>query len=285
MLECVINVSEGRRLDVVELIARNGGRELLDLHTDADHHRSVITVVGESAARAVTTAAVLALDLRDHTGVHPRLGVVDVVPFVPFDSAPLDSAPLASAPLASAPLASAALAPAREARDRFGEWLAAELGVPSFRYGPERSLPEVRRRAFVDLAPDFGPAQPHPTAGATALGARPVLVAYNVWLTNDDLEEARRVATAVRGPHVRALGLPVAGRVQVSMNLIDPDVVGPDAAYDAVAARAPVERAELVGLIPATVLDRIPPDRWAQLDLSMDRTIESRLAASGIDAD
>lgn len=262
MLECVINVSEGTQLATVDVIARNAGDHLLDLHTDRDHNRSVLTLVGEAAARAVTTAAVLALDVTHHRGVHPRLGAVDVVPFVPLGAATLDEAVVA--------------------RDRFAGWLAAELGVPCFLYGPERSLPEVRRRAFVDLAPDVGPPEPHPTAGATAVGARPVLVAYNLWLADGDLERAERIARELRSDRVRALALPVGRTVQVSLNLVAPDAFGPADAYDAVAARAAVARAELVGLVPQSVLDRTPVGRWAELDLSADRAIEARLRARGL---
>lgn len=265
MLECVINISEGRSVATVELIARNAGGSLLDVHTDPYHNRSVITTIGEEAARAVAAAAVLALDLRRHQGAHPRFGVVDVVPFVPLGSSSLDDAV--------------------KARDRFARWLAEELAVPCFLYGPERSLPDVRRHAFDSLPPDIGPATPHPTAGACAVGARPVLVAYNLWLADRDLELARRIAASVRGPAVRALGLQVGPHVQVSTNLIAPDRVGPDAVFDAVAEHAPIERAELVGLAPRAVLETIDPARWDELDLSPERTIEARAAARGLDLD
>ena len=265
MLECVINISEGTRLDVVELIARTGGAELLDVHTDADHNRSVLTVVGEEAARAVAAATVLRLDLRDHEGVHPRIGVLDVVPFVP--------------------LGRSTLADALAARDRFATWAADTLGVPCFVYGPERSLPDIRRHAWADLAPTTGPDRPHPTAGAVAVGARPLLVAYNVWLADPDLDLARSIARDLRGPGVRTLGLAVGDEVQVSMNLVDPSVVGPADVYDAVAARAAIARAELVGLVPDAVLAAIDPGRWAQLDLGADRTIEARVATRGIAPD
>lgn len=258
MLECVINISEGRDHDRLARVAEAAGADLLDVHTDPHHHRSVLTVVGEAAARAVTAAAVAAIDLTGHDGVHPRIGAVDVVPFVP--------------------LAGSTMVDAVAARDRFGEWAAVELGVPSFRYGPERTLPEVRRHAFVDLAPDAGPATPHPTAGAIAVGARPILVAYNVWLAEPDLALARRIASAVRTPQVRTLGLQVGDRVQVSMNLVDPGAIGPAAATDAVAALAPIDGCELVGLVPEAVVRAVPGDRWAALDLSLDRTIEARLA-------
>jgi glutamate formiminotransferase len=264
VLECVVNVSEGRDRRSIETIARAAGRALLDVHHDADHHRSVLTLAGpdcEGAARAVTAAAVLALDLRRHRGAHPRFGVVDVVPFVPLEGADLGEA--------------------MAARDRFGAWAGHELGVPCFRYGPECSLPEVRRRAFTDLAPDDGPPRPHPTAGAIAVGARPVLVAYNVWLAEPDLAEARDLARRLRSPAVRALGLPVGDRVQVSMNLVDPSTVGPAEVVDAIAARAEVAGTELVGLVPANVLRATPGYRWAELDLAPDRTIEARLSARG----
>jgi glutamate formiminotransferase len=258
MLECVVNVSEGRRAAVIADLAAAAGPDLLDVHTDPDHNRSVFTLVGEDAPRALARRAVAAIDLRAHEGVHPRLGVVDVVPFVP--------------------LAGATLAEAVAARDRFAAWLAGTLGVPAFAYGPERTLPEVRRRAFRGLAPDAGPPEPHPSAGATAVGARPLLVAWNVWLTEPDVGLAKRVAAAVRGPHLRALGLPVAGGAQVSMNLVATALVGPAEAWDRVAALAPVARAELVGLAPRAVLDRTPRERWHELDLAEERTIEYRLA-------
>ena len=180
MLECVVNISEGRDRTTVAAIADAAGADLLDVHTDPDHNRSVLTLVGERAARAVARTAVERLDLRSHTGVHPRLGVVDVVPFVPLGSTPLDEA--------------------ITARDRFVRWIADDLGVPAFAYGPERSLPQVRRKAFVSLRPDAGPSAPHPTAGGVAVGARHVLVAWNVWLAEPDVALARRVAAAVRGP-------------------------------------------------------------------------------------
>jgi glutamate formiminotransferase len=164
------------------------------------------------------------------------------------------------------------------ARDAFAQWAGIELDLPCFLYGPERTLPEVRRLAWHDLAPDAGPDTPHPTAGAACVGARGPLVAYNVWLAEPDLDLARRIASAVRGPWVRALGLALGERVQVSMNLVDPDVVGPAAAYDQVAALAPVAGAELVGLLPERVLDDVPQQRWDELDLGADRTVEARLA-------
>lgn len=266
MLECVINISEGRDRDQIARIGAAAGASLLDVHSDPDHHRSVLTVVGEDAARAVAESTVIGLDLRTHHGVHPRLGVLDVVPFVALDGS-TDAEAIA-------------------ARDHFAGWLSDTHGVPCFLYGPERSLPEVRREAFRALAPDTGPASPHPTAGATAVGQRGVLVAYNVWLSAVDVAAARRIAATVRGPGIRALGLLVGERLQVSMNLVDPASVGPADAYDRVAAAATemgisVEGAELVGLLPQAALRAVPEQRWDELDLSAARTIEARLEKKG----
>jgi glutamate formiminotransferase len=261
VLECVVNISEGRRPDVVAAVAAAAGDDLLDVHTCADHHRSVLTLVGEDAPRAVATAAVARLDLRTHAGAHPRIGVLDVVPFVPLHGTTARAA--------------------QAARDDFGAWIAATLEVPVFFYGPERSLPDVRRGAFSTLAPDLGPSVPHPSAGGVAVGTRPPLVAYNLWLADTDLLTARRLAAELRGPAVRALGLQVGDEVQVSMNLVDPDVVGPADVWDAVAAEVTVARAELVGLVPESVLQRIRPQRWETLDLAADKTIEARLARRG----
>ncbi|MFN8018179.1 MAG: hypothetical protein U0P45_08655 [Acidimicrobiales bacterium] len=154
-------------------------------------------------------------------------------------------------------------------------------GAPSsrcryFRYGTERTPNEVRRQAFASLVPDCGPPAPHPTAGAMAVGARGVLVAYNVWLAEPDLALARRLAAELRSPSVRALGLQVGGDVQVSMNLIDPAITGPGEVVDAIGAQARVARCELVGLVPRWVLEAEDPARWDELDLGEDRTIEAR---------
>lgn len=259
MLECVINISEGRDLALVAEIGASAGDALLDIHSDPDHHRSVLTVVGEDAPRAIARATVAHLDLREHVGAHPRLGALDVVPFVALDGSTPDDA--------------------RRARDSFASWIADELGVPAFLYGPERTLPELRRGAWVEFGPDTGPSAPHPTAGAVAVGMRPVLVAWNLWLADADLDTARRIASAIRGPGVRALGLQVGDHVQVSMNLIDPLTVGPATVYDRVASMAPIARAELVGLVPDEVVAVVAPERRAQLDVTVERTIGARLAS------
>jgi glutamate formiminotransferase len=269
VLECVINVSEGRRDTVITTVAAAAGSCLLDVHTDPHHHRSVFTLAGEgveAAARAMTVMAVSVVDLRSHRGVHPRLGAVDVVPFVP--------------------LGEASPADARAAQVRFAGWMSDALGVPCFLYGTRISLPEVRRRAFRTLWPGTGPVLPHPSAGAACVGTRPVLVAYNVWLREGTRRAvARTIASAVRGSVVRSLPFRVGDRLQVSMNLVDPAEVGPAQAYDEVVRHARalgtgVDRAELVGLLPAAVLAAVPKARWAELDLDPGRTIEARLEGS-----
>lgn len=260
MLTCVVNVSEGRRGPTLDAIAAAAEDELLDLHADPHHHRSVLTLVGERAPRLVAGAALARLDLRRHTGAHPRLGAVDVVPFVAVDADDDEGT-------------------ADTAADRFATWLAGDLGVPAFRYGRAHpSLPAIRRDAFATVHPWAGPGLPHPTAGATAVGSRAVLVAYNIWLRSPDLARARAVARQVRGPRLRALGVRVGDRVQVSMNLVDPLALGPADAHDAIADLVDVDGAELVGLVPEAVLRAVPADRWQQLDLAPDRTIEARLA-------
>jgi glutamate formiminotransferase len=261
VLECVVNVSEGRSSEVLAALDAAAGDALLDRHTDPHHHRSVLTLVGEDAPRAVAAAAVEHLSLQGHEGVHPRIGVVDVVPFVPLGTTPMVKAV--------------------RARDAFARWAADELGVPCFLYGPQRTLPEVRRGAWTELEPDVGGPTPHPTAGAMAVGARPVLVAYNLRLAEPDLAQAKAVAATVRSDRLRTLGLPVGDRVQVSCNLVAPLDVGPAEAWDAVAAHVEVAGAELVGLVPEAVLHAVDASRWGLLDLAEHRTIEARLVARG----
>jgi glutamate formiminotransferase len=270
VLECVLNISEGRNLDLLNELAASAARSLRDRHEDAFHNRSVFTLVNEAEplrhdVRALVTAAFNTLDLRQHEGVHPRFGVVDVVPFVVLEPSehPRDV----------------------DLRNETARWIAETFDVPTFLYGPLdgalRTLPEVRRRAFDDLAPDFGPATPPPTLGASAVGARPILVAWNLWLTGVSRDETRALAKAVRRPEVRALALRTGAYTQVSCNLIEPLVVGPSVVYDDVAARLPVGaqivRAELVGLAPRAMLESEEPGRWVELGLSEATTIESRL--------
>lgn len=273
VLACVVNVSEGRRSEVVADLATAAAPFVLDVHRDEHHNRSVFTLAGPAsqlgiAVQSLAREALRHLDLRRHTGVHPRIGVVDVVPWVAWSGWPLEPGPL-----------EVAIA----ARDAFAGWAADVLDLPCFVYGPERSLPDIRRQAWKTLAPTTGPPFPHPTAGAAAVGARPALVAYNLWLASADLDEARRVAASLRGPALRTLGLQVGESVQVSCNLIEPMSVGPAAVFDAVATRCAVERAELVGLLPARVLATIAEHRWRELDLDRSRTIEGRLEQAGLD--
>ncbi|MGP8205566.1 MAG: hypothetical protein ACLQVK_05820 [Acidimicrobiales bacterium] len=274
VLECVANVSEGRDAATLAALAQACGPCLLDLHSDPHHHRSVLTLAGDEAAveaavRELACRAVDLLDLGRHAGVHPRFGVLDVVPWVALEGWPVrDVAP-----------GSPGAERARRARDSFATWAAAELALPVFLYGPERSLPQVRRQAWRGLVPDAGPPVPHPTAGAVAVGCRPLLVAYNLWLSSGDLAQAKEIAAGIRSPAVRALGFALDGRAQVSCNLISPLSVGPAAVRDQVGRRAEVERCELVGLVPDRVLRSVPERRWAELDLARDRTIEHRLTA------
>ena len=275
-LVCPVNISEGRSPRTVDALASAAGDTLLDVHRDADHHRCVLTLGSddgaqvEAAARDVAALAVDLVDLRRHRGAHPRFGVVDVVPFVPL--------------VGTSPLVDGDLTPAVAARDRFAAWAGARLQVPCFCYGPGRSLPEVRRRAFRGLSPDTGPCVPHPSAGACAVGARFALVAWNLWLDRPDREVARTVAAALRSPSVRSLAFAVGGHVQVSCNLVDPCRVGPANVYDTAetllqGTGVGVDHAELVGLAPQAVVDTTDPRRWAQLDLDPQRTVEARLGS------
>lgn len=272
LVECVPNFSEGRKPETVEAIARAiesaKGAGVLDRHMDADHNRSVITfvaspeVVVEAALRAVAKATEL-IDLRAHTGQHPRIGATDVLPFVPVRGVTMDQC----------------IALAHEAGRRIWD----ELSIPVYFY--ERAalradrvrLENVRGKGFEQLrqeiainpdrAPDTGAPHLHETAGAIAVGARPFLIAFNVNLRTNDLSIARRIARAVRErdgglPFVKALGfeLPSRGLVQVSMNLTDYEQTTVGRAFEAVrqgANRLGVEiaGAEIVGLLPRAALD------------------------------
>ena len=311
LVECVPNVSEGRRPEVVDEIVTAfavPGVLVLDRSSDPDHHRTVITLMGQGpalveAAVAGARACAGLIDLNHHRGVHPRMGALDVLPFVPFgaetrlrggDDPDLDCAGLA---------------------ERAGRRIAAEVGVPVYLYGAAArhpgwtALPEVRGRGFEtlraapDRVPDFGGPGLHPTAGATAAGAREVLIAYNVELAGADLALGRKIASAVRErdgglPAVRAMGVPLAyrggpgdrrggppvdrGLVQVSMNLLDWRATPPAAAYAAVAALAGengarVEASEIVGLAPAGALDGVDPADLRLRGFAPDMLLESRL--------
>ncbi|MEO9181269.1 MAG: hypothetical protein ABI298_06430 [Acidimicrobiales bacterium] len=269
MFECVVNISEGRDTSLLRDLCATAGRSLRDLHHDDVHNRSVFTLVNTPELLLTDVHSLISesferLDLRTHEGIHPRFGVVDVIPFVALDSRDF----------------SAAVA----LRDATAQWIGNELGVPVFLYGPfadgTRTLPEVRGGAFTELWPDFGPTEPNSTLGACAVGARPILVAWNLWLGGVTLDEARTIARALRSRAVRALAFNLGEYVQVSCNLISPGDVGPQKIYDQVSARlggGAIVRAELVGLLPRAVLDRQDQSRWTQLGLSLSQTIESRL--------
>ena len=271
MLECVINVSEGRDVRLIEHFGSRAGSSLLDIHSDIHHNRSVFTLGGAtvlSDALALTRSAVDKLDLGVHRGAHPRVGVVDVVPFVPLGddgfAHPLN------------------LEEAILARDQFARTVGKELALPCFLYGPERTLPAIRRSAFVDLVPDFGPMVPHPSAGACCVGARGALIAYNVNISGVDIATTKHIATLVRSPRLRTLGFALGETLQVSCNLVDPAALGIEQAYDLIAVQVlrlggAIQHGELVGLVPEQALNAVPRDRWEALGLSREATIEFRL--------
>jgi glutamate formiminotransferase len=271
LFECVANVSDGRRLDVLDLLGQAAGPALRDRHSDPVHNRSVFTLIHHRTelrhhAREFIVAAMKLLDLREHEGVHPCFGVLDVVPFVALDPRKADEA--------------------ATLRNETASWIANTFDVPVFLYGrlrdgSKRSLPEVRRYAFRSLMPDMGPMKPGAERGASALGARPVLVAWNIWVRGIDLAEGRIIAKSLRRPEVRALAFQMPDMVQISCNLIDPMSVRPSMVYDKVLGlldTATIDHAELVGLIPEAVLRAEERSRWKQLGLRESATIESRLA-------
>lgn len=272
LVECVPNFSEGRKPQTVRLIAESIAAVesacVLDMHIDPDHNRSVITFV--AAPEKIVTAAFNAvkraselIDMRSHQGEHPRLGATDVLPFVPVRGVTMDDC-------------------VRLAHDA-GEVIARELSIPVYYYEsaalrPDRvNLEDVRRGALELLreqitnperVPDAGLPQVHDSAGAIAIGARPFLIAFNVILQSADTAIARQIARKIRArngglPFLKALGfrLHARGLVQVSMNLVNYDVTGLEAAYDAVRREADVlgveiHSAEIVGLVPRDALDR-----------------------------
>ena len=239
-LECVINVSEGTAGATIGALARAAGSCLLDVHTDPWHNRSVLTLAGrdvQDAARAVAGAAVEHLDLNDHAGAHPRLGVIDVVPFVPLRTGVLGEVPAG----ASGP-AAVSLAPALAARDAVRELYGnrARRSVLPLRTGalPAGGSPAGLHHRITR----HGPHDASPHGGTCCVGAREVLVAYNMWLAVDDVALAREIARSMRRTEVRALGLELGGKAQVSCNLVEPWRYGPAEAFDFVSRRAPVAR-------------------------------------------
>jgi glutamate formiminotransferase len=281
VIECVANVSEGRDAEVLRSLAVACGPSLLDVHADIDHHRSVFTLAAREArdtqhgARSLARAVAKHLTIEDHRGVHPRLGALDVVPFIAISGSASERA--------------IALESARS----FAHWWSTAYEVPVFLYGAAdpkgRELPQARHTAFTSRPPDFGPPEPHPTLGATAVGVRKPLVAVNCLLVTREVEVARRIARTVREqgggiPGVRALGfqLDSVGRTQVSMNLVDLDRTGIERACRAVRVEAHKERTEvaaveLVGLVPRVELERCSDEflEWSGLDASS--TIEARV--------
>jgi glutamate formiminotransferase/formiminotetrahydrofolate cyclodeaminase len=290
LIECVPNFSEGRRPDVVdeivETMAEVSGVQILDVKSDPDHHRSVVTMVGppaaveEAAFRGIDRAARL-IDMADHQGEHPRMGATDVVPFIPVQGVTMADC----------------IEIARRLARRVGE----ELEIPVYLYEEaalrpdRRNLADVRRGEYEgikaeiasdpDRAPDFGPARMG-SAGATVIGARPFLIAFNVYLTTDDVAVAKRVARAVRHSsgglrYVKALGLLVEGQAQVSMNLTNfqrtpihrvAEMIRREAAQQGVA----ISHSEVIGITPAQAL--VDAGAWyLQLDLEPEQILENRL--------
>jgi len=298
VIECVPNVSEGRRLDCVGRLAAAvesvAAVQLLDRSSDAAHNRSVFTFAGsaaavEEAALALVARAVMEIDLRTHRGVHPRLGAADVVPFVPLGEATMGTAV--------------------ELARHVGREIAARFAVPVYLYGEAATraartrLEDIRRGGLEGLnarmrdaawAPDYGPGAPHPTAGATVVGARGVLVAYNVNLATDRLSEARAIARTVREsggglPSVKAMGVALEERgiVQVSMNLTDYNVTSVAQVFDAVSAEAArrgigVLESEIVGLVPRAALGGRTPAALRLARFGEPQILERRLADSGL---
>jgi glutamate formiminotransferase / 5-formyltetrahydrofolate cyclo-ligase len=265
VLEAVPNVSEGRDPRVVTALGEAFGRgvALLDVHTDADHNRSVFTLAGDDAALVDAlvsgiAAAAERIDLRRHTGVHPRVGAADVVPLVPLRPEDLERANSAALEVAS----------------RVGD----DLGLPVFLYGEvgggrrpaffrRGGLEELTRLVEAgELAPDAGPSEIDLRCGVVLVGARRPLVAYNLVLASDDVEVAREIAAAVREsgggmPGLQAIGLRLgsSGRAQVSMNVIDVEQAPLHEVVERVRAEAAergveIESGELVGLVPESVL-------------------------------
>jgi glutamate formiminotransferase len=279
LLEAVPNFSEGRDPAVVLAIVaamKAAGADVLDWSSDADHHRSVVTLVGppevvEDAAVAGARVAVERIDLNRHEGVHPRVGALDVLPFVP--------------------VAGATMADARASARRVGQRLSQELGIPVYFYGaasepPGRPLSALRKGGFetlraawpadmpVDIVPSGWPhAGAHPTAGVTCVGARQVLLAWNIFVTGIDDQAARRIARSVReaaggflGVRALALRLPSTGRLQISMNIENVAVTPPMDVFRHIetlvqAQGGAVEETEIIGMVPDELLWGAAADR------------------------
>ena len=248
LVQCIPNFSEGRQASTLEALANairlSGDVRLVDWSADADHNRSVFTFLGtpESVSNAAIEAARVAvdrIDLNRHKGVHPRLGSIDVIPFVPVRGI--------------------AMAECSELARRTASALAEQLSVPVFLYEEASSsrltLPQIRRGAFSQFQPDFGPSTPHPTAGAVVCGARAPLIAFNANLDSTDLALARTIASDIRASFpskVRALGLALKSRniVQVSMNVVRPQDVALVELVAFIGRRASILETEVIGVMP-----------------------------------
>src|SRR5204862_4082743 len=291
LVECVPNFSEGRDQATIDAlrsaIAGLAGVQLLDVQTDASHNRSVFTFVAPpdaavDAAFAAMRVAAQRIDLTKHSGEHPRMGATDVVPFVPVSGVTMDEC----------------LALSR----KLGERVGTELEIPVFLDAraatrPDRVLlPDVRKGEFEGmrgrmLEPDFGPKRVHPTAGATAIGARPFLVAFNVYLDTQDITIAKEIAKQIRTssgglPAVQASGFIVDGLAQVSMNLLDIDITSPAVAFNAIKARAEkrgvgVQYSEIVGLIPERALVGAA-ETALRLSNASDHVLETKIRAAAV---
>ena len=270
IIESVPNISEGRRAEVIEAAAsalrRVPGLRLLDVQSDKDHNRSVLTLVGDEVSLkagllALFEVATSRIDLRSHQGEHPRVGAVDVVPFIPIEGATMKDC----------------VALARDV----GQAVAERFQVPVFLYEEaasaphRRNLEDVRRGQFEALAermrdplwrPDFGPAEPHPQAGASVVGARMPLIAYNINLGTADVDIARRIAKAIRHSsggyrYVKAMGVMLEARnlAQVSINMTDYKKTPLHRVFETVRSEAArygvsVVGSEIVGLVPSEAL-------------------------------
>jgi len=289
LIESVPNFSEGRRPEVIEALVKAiqvPGVLLLDYSSDADHNRSVLTVVGPPPAvlagvmQAVRVAA-QQINLFEHRGEHPRIGAADVVPLVPIQGITLEECVTLA--------------------EQLGRQIGEELGLPVYLYAaaarrPERRrLPDIRQGEFEGLVqsigqperlPDFGPARVGP-AGAVVVGARPFLVAYNVYLQTENVEIAKEIAKRIREssgglPAVQAKGFLVEGQAQVSMNLLDTMRTPLHVVYDEIVRQAgehgiAVDRSELIGLMPQSVMLQAAAHYLRLPDLTADRTVEGAI--------
>ncbi len=292
-IECVPNISEGRRPEVINALAATlravPGMRVLDVQSDATHNRSVFTLAGTAAALAegipkLFEGAIAAIDLRTHTGEHPRLGAVDVVPFIPIEGVTM------------AACVELAKAVAADVARRFA--LPVYLYEDASTDPARKNLEDIRRGEFEGLAakmaqpawaPDFGPAAPHASAGASVIGARMPLIAYNINLATDRLDIARKIAAAVRMSSgglrfVKAMGIPLADRgiVQVSINLTNYQKTPMFRVFELVKREAErygvqVIESEIVGLVPSAALTQTA-EYFLRLDgFSSGQILENKL--------